>query len=67
MNITFALAISGAIFGGTLALGVAIRSERSFVRWTFALGMLALATESAFSAMCADAVLPGEVVHWEIP
>jgi putative PEP-CTERM system histidine kinase len=66
MNITFALAISGAIFGGTLALGVAIRSERSFVRWTFALGMLALATESVFSAMCADAVLPGEIVHWEI-
>jgi putative PEP-CTERM system histidine kinase len=66
MNITFALAISAAILSGTLALGVAIRAERSIVRWTFVLGMLALSTESVFSGMTVDAVLPGEVVHWEM-
>jgi putative PEP-CTERM system histidine kinase len=66
MNVSFALAISAAILSGTLALGVAIRAERSFVRWTFVLGMLALSTESVFSGMSVDAVLPGEVVHWEM-
>ena len=66
MNITFALAISAAILSGTLALGGAIRAERSIVRWTFVLGMLALSTESVFSGMTVDAVLPGEVVHWEM-
>ena len=66
MNVTFALAISAAILSGTLALGVAIRAKRSFVRWTFVLGMLALSTESVLSGMSVDAVVPGEVVHWEM-
>jgi putative PEP-CTERM system histidine kinase len=66
MNVTFALAIGAAILSGTLVLGVATRAKRSFVRWTFVLGMLALSTESVFSGMSVDAILPGEVVHWEM-
>jgi putative PEP-CTERM system histidine kinase len=66
MNVTSALAWSGTLLGGTLALGVAIRSERSFVRWTFVVGMLALATEGFFSAKSVDAVLPSEVLRWEL-
>jgi putative PEP-CTERM system histidine kinase len=66
MNVTFALAISAAILGGTLALAVAVRAGRSVPRWAFVVGMLLLAAESVFSAMSDDAVLPGEMVHWEI-
>ncbi|MGA2603329.1 MAG: XrtA/PEP-CTERM system histidine kinase PrsK [Verrucomicrobiia bacterium] len=65
MNVTFALAISAAILAATLALGVAIRAQRSLVRWTFVLGMLALSAERVFLGMSVNAVLPGEVVHWE--
>jgi putative PEP-CTERM system histidine kinase len=66
MNIAFALSIGAAILSVTLALGVAIRAGRSFVRWIFVLGMLVLSTESVLSGMTAKAVLPGEIVHWEM-
>lgn len=65
MNVSFALAISAAILSGTLALGVAIRAERSFVRWTFVLGMLVLAAESVFSWLSINAILPGKTIYWQ--
>ena len=65
MNVTFTLAISAAILGGTLALAVAVRAERSLVRWAFVLGMLALAIESIFSGLSAEAILPSRTIYWQ--
>ena len=66
MNVAYALAIGGAILAATLAMGVAIRSERSLVRWIFVIGMALLAAESLFSGMSVGAVRTEEVVHWEM-
>ena len=66
MNVAYTLAIGGAILAATLALGVAIRSERSLVRWIFVIGMALFAAESLFSGMSVAAVRPEEVVQWEM-
>jgi putative PEP-CTERM system histidine kinase len=65
MNVTFALAISAAILSGTLALAVAVRAGSSLPRWAFAVGMLALATESIFSWLSAEAILPSRTIYWQ--
>jgi putative PEP-CTERM system histidine kinase len=66
MSVAFALSISAAILSGTLALGVASRAGRSFVRWAFVLGMLALSAESICSGLIVDSILPEEMVQREM-
>jgi putative PEP-CTERM system histidine kinase len=55
----------GACCGAFLALSVFWRRQRSLAHWAFAGGMLALAAESLFFGLAADAVLLDTFAHWE--
>jgi len=66
MNVGYALAMGGAVLAGFLALGIAIRSDRSLVRWLFVIGMALLAAESLFSGMSVAAVQPNEIFQWQM-
>ncbi|HWF18462.1 MAG TPA: GAF domain-containing protein, partial [Verrucomicrobiae bacterium] len=63
------VAILAAVFGGAMALAVALQARRSVAHWTFAAGMLVLAVESIFTWLSLNAAGANEppevVVRWE--
>ena len=59
------LAFASAVLCGTLALMVVWNSRRSVARWTFVVGMAAMAAEEVFFALAVDAVKPDEMVYWQ--
>ena len=65
MDFAVILAFAGALPAGGLALSVAWQERRSLAHWAFVLGMVVLATESLFSGLSADALLPENMVHWQ--
>lgn len=52
------LAIVGAFIGGALAIAVALKAQRSIARWSFVVGMVALAVESLACGITSDALFP---------
>lgn len=59
------LAFAGVLLCGSLAAVRLFRGPRSFVHWTFAGGMSALALVQVCVGMGAQAVLPTEIVSWQ--
>src|SRR5579884_2524327 len=63
------IAILAAIFGGVMAVGVALQARRSVAHWSFVAGMLALAVESLFTSLALNAYAANEpaqaVLRWE--
>jgi len=49
MNFNFLITYTCAFFSGGLAVFVLFKDKRSFVHWTFAIGMITLAGEAVFS------------------
>ena len=60
------LAFVAFLSAGGLAIAVAWHERRSIVHWSFAAGMGALAVESLFVGLSANAVLLDTVVHWQV-
>ncbi|HXG48599.1 MAG TPA: GAF domain-containing protein, partial [Methylomirabilota bacterium] len=65
MNLSFILQLAAATAAAGMALAMFFWSEKSPARWLFAVGMGTLALESAFGALCTDAVHPESVAYWQ--
>jgi putative PEP-CTERM system histidine kinase len=59
------LAFAAFLCAGGLAFAVAWYERRSIVHWSFAAGMAALAVESLFFGLSANAVALDAAVHWQ--
>ena len=59
------LAFAACLCAGGLASAVAWYERRSIVHWAFAAGMTALAGESLFFGLSADAVVLDTAAHWQ--
>ena len=65
MTPTSLLLVSAAVFSTGLAGAVVLRARGSVARWSFSVGMLILAAESACSALASGASEPESVRLWE--
>src|SRR2546426_1402113 len=65
MDFAVILAFASALFAVTLAIVIAWHERRSVAHWFFLAGMAALALESIFSGLAANALLPDEIVQWQ--
>ena len=65
LDLAIILAYTSAFFAAALAVAIAWYERRSLAHWFFVAGMAALAAESSFSGLTADALLPEEMVHWQ--
>src|ERR1039457_2412886 len=59
------LAFAACFCAGGLASAVAWYERRSIVHWAFAAGMAALAVESLFFGLSADAEVLDAAAHWQ--
>jgi len=59
------LPFAGALLCSGLAGAVLFRGMRSFVHWTFVVGMMALALEGALTGLSLQAAVPEEVMYWQ--
>ena len=59
------LAFAAFLCAGGLAFAVAWYERRSIVHWSFAAGMAALAVESLFFGLSANAVVLDAAAHWQ--
>jgi putative PEP-CTERM system histidine kinase len=64
MSSSAILAFVAALFGGAMALAVAWQARRSMAHWSFAGGMLVLASESGFACLGLDTASQS-VIQWE--
>ena len=60
------LAFASAILCAGLALVVIWGERRSAAHWAFMFGMMALAASDVCSALTTFAILPGDVLHWQV-
>lgn len=59
------LAWASAVLSGGLVLFVLCARQRTFVHWTFAVGMGAVALMEAFKGLRVEAVQPAELLYWK--
>ena len=64
-NTAAILAFAGAFSGSALAVAVLWHERRSLAHWAFAVGMVALATESGLACLSMDALRPETVTEWQ--
>ena len=65
MTVQGVISFAGALLCSGLAAFVFLKNARSVVRWTFVVGMIALALEEALIGLSAQAVLPETVIRWQ--
>jgi len=65
MTIHYFLTYTVALFCGGLAVFVLFKDRRSFVHWTFAIGMITLAVEAVFRGLSLRAASPEEIIRWQ--
>lgn len=65
MMLNVFLPFAGALLCSGLAGAVLFRGTRSFVHWTFVVGMMALALEGALTGLSFQAAVPEEVMYWQ--
>jgi putative PEP-CTERM system histidine kinase len=65
MNFFAILPFVAAVFCLSLAVFVILQNRRSFVHWTFAIGMLALALEEVFIGISLEVGFASEVLSWQ--
>ena len=65
MNLTSQLPFASAVASGAIAIGALLQARRSIARWTFALGMAALAAEAVCGGLTAVATSPVGLIAWQ--
>src|SRR5258708_36173320 len=64
MDFGVILAMASAVCGVAIGFTVAWQERRSLAPWAFVAGMVALALESVFSGLAADAFSREELIAW---
>jgi hypothetical protein len=65
MTFGLSLALLSSLIAGSISLITILKANRSVPRWSFGIGMAALAFESFCAGLAIDALLPEQVVYWE--
>ncbi len=65
MNFNSIVTYTAAFFCGGLAVFLLFKDRRSFVHWTFAVGLITLAVEAIFRGLSLLAILPEEIIRWQ--
>jgi putative PEP-CTERM system histidine kinase len=65
MGFSTILSFAAALLSGSLAIFALYRDRRSFIHWTFAVGMIALALEALLNGVSVQAQLAETVIRWQ--